>query len=92
MDDRLHQQKLSEVFYAVYHGKYALQIIRQNQETIDRSKPADVIRLVDKLVKNGIPMAELKKGINKFLTLLYKPLRAINTPLPLRAVLWNVAS
>lgn len=82
MDDRLHQQKLSEVFYAVYHGKYALQIIRQNQETIDRSKPADVIRLVDKLVKNGIPMAELKKGINKFLALLYKPLLAIKTPPP----------
>ena len=84
MDDRLQLQKLAEVFYAIYHGKYGLQIIRQNQEYIDRSKPADVIRLVDKLVKNGVPMAALKKGINKFLGILNKPLLNldIHPPVP----------
>jgi DUF438 domain-containing protein len=84
MDDKLRLQKLSEVFYAIYHGKYGQQIIRQNQAWLDQAKPTDVIRLVDMLVQNNVPMAGLKTGISKFINLIHKTLLSneIQTPVP----------
>lgn len=74
MDDKLRLQKLSEVFYAIYHGKYGKEIIRQNQSWLDQARPSDIIRLVDMLVQNNVPMAGLKTGISKFLSVIHKTL------------------
>ena len=82
MDEKLRIQKLAEVFYAVYHGKYGLQVINQNQEYIDQVQPSDIVRVVDMLVRNNIPMAGLRTGINKFLSILYKPLVSREIRLP----------
>ena len=82
MEDKLRLQKLAEVFYAVYHGKYGLQLIRQNDEWLRATTPADIIRLTDMLVKNNIPMAGLKTGINKFLNVVHKTLLGQEHPDP----------
>jgi uncharacterized protein len=74
MEERLRLQKLAEVFYAIYHGKYGLQIIRQNEAWLNETTPSDVIRLVNMLVRNNVPMAGLKTGINKFLNVVHKQL------------------
>ena len=44
------------------------------KETIDLCTPADVVAVVHQLVETGMPMSELKKGVNKWLNLLYKTL------------------
>ncbi len=80
MEDKIRIQKLTEVFYAIYHGKYGLQLIRQNQEYIGQAKPEDIIRITDQLIRNNIPMAPLKTAINKFLNVVYKPLMALEPP------------
>jgi len=82
MDEKLRIQKLSEVFYAIYHGKYGLQVIRQNQEYIEAVKPLDIIKLVDMLVRNNVPLPGLKTGISKFLGVVNKPLLSREIPVP----------
>jgi len=82
MEDKLRIQKLTEVFYAIYYGRYGLQVIRQNQEFIGQVQPEDIIRITDKLVRNNLPMAALKTGISKFLNALYKPLASFDLPAP----------
>jgi uncharacterized protein len=82
MDERLRLQKLAEVFYAIYHGKYGLQIIRQNEDWLNETTSTDVIRLVDMLVRNNIPMAGLKTGINKFLNVVHKQLLSRENSIP----------
>jgi DUF438 domain-containing protein len=80
MEDKSRIQKLTEVFYAIYHGRYGLQLIRQNQEYIGLTEPEDIIRITDQLIRNNIPMAPLKTAINKFLNVVYKPLMALEQP------------
>lgn len=82
MEDKLRIQKLTEIFYAIYYRRYALQVIRQNQTYIDQARPTDIIKIVDQLVRNNVPMAGLKTGINKFLNLLHKSLLSRDIPLP----------
>ena len=82
MEDKFRLQKLAEVFYAIYHGKYGLQIIRQNEVWLKETTPSDVVRLVDMLVKNNVPMAGLKTGINKFLNTVHKQLQLRENPVP----------
>ncbi len=83
MEDKLRLQKLAEVFYALYHGKYGLQLIRQNDAWLRSVTPADIIRLTDMLVKNNLPMAGLKKAISKFLNVVHKTLLEQDHPEPL---------
>jgi hypothetical protein len=80
MDDKIRIQKLTEVFYAIYHGRYGLQLIRQNQEYIGQVQPDDIIRIIDQLVRNGIPLTGLKTAVNRFLNVVYKPLVALEPP------------
>jgi uncharacterized protein len=82
MEDKLRLQKLAEVFYAIYHGRYGQQIIRQNQVWLDQAQPVDVIRLVDMLVQNNVPMAGLKTAVNKFLNVIHKTLLSIELQPP----------
>jgi DUF438 domain-containing protein len=82
MEERIRLQKLAEVFYAIYHGRYGLQMIRQNEAWLNETTPSDIVRLVDMLVKNNIPMAGLKTGINKFLNVVHKQLLNRENPVP----------
>jgi uncharacterized protein len=76
--------KLSALFEAVIRGEMNSEWVREYQEVIDLTEPADVIAVVDWLVHLKIPMTELKKGINKALNLLNKPLHEFpyNPPSP----------
>jgi len=75
----LHKQhrveKLVELFGLVIREEMTSELVDGYQQVIDRTEPADVIAVVDELVKMQIPMPELKKGINKALNLLNKALR-----------------
>ncbi len=75
----LHKQhrveKLIELFDLVIREKMSSELVPQFQKVIDQVEPADVIAIVDELVRRNIPMPELKKGINKSLNLLNKALR-----------------
>jgi uncharacterized protein len=82
MEDKLRLQKLAEVFYAIYHGRYGQQLIRQNQAWLDQAVPVDVIRLVDMLVQNNVPMTGLKPAVNKFLNVIQKRLLSIEIQPP----------
>ena len=75
----LHKQhrveKLVNLFRLVIREELTSDQVPEYQQVIDRAEPADVIAVVDELVKMQIPMPELKKGINKALNLLNKALR-----------------
>ncbi len=68
-------EKLGELFQLVIQEEITPEHIASYQEAIAQAQPADVIAVVDELVKLQIPMPELKKGINKALNLLNKTLR-----------------
>ena len=68
-------EKLVELFLLVIHGKMTSELVANYQQVIDLVGPADVIGVVDQLVRMKIPMPELKKGINKALNLLNKSLQ-----------------
>lgn len=68
-------EKLVELFQLVIQEKMTSELVANHQQVIDLAGPADVIEVVDQLVQLQIPMPELKKGINKALNLLNKPLQ-----------------
>lgn len=68
-------EKLVELFQLVIRGELSSEQVSGYQEVIDLAQPGDVIGVVDELVQLQIPMPELKKGINKALNLLNKPLQ-----------------
>lgn len=67
--------KLVELFQLVIRGEMTSELVPRYQQVIDLTGPADVITVVDELMKLNIPMPELKKGINKALNLLGKSLQ-----------------
>jgi PAS domain S-box-containing protein len=67
--------KLVELFQLVIRGEMTSELVPNYQQVIDLTGPADVITVVDELMKLNIPMPELKKGINKALNLLGKSLQ-----------------
>ncbi len=67
--------KLVELFRVVIRGEMNPELYSSYQEVIESVCPADVIAVVDDLVRLNIPMPELKKGINKALNLLNKSLQ-----------------
>jgi PAS domain S-box-containing protein len=76
--------KLIALFESVIRGEMNSELVKEYQEVIDLTGPSDVIAAVDWLVHLKIPMSELKKGINKALNLLNKPLHEFpyNPPSP----------
>ena len=68
-------KKLVELFRIVIQEEMTPEHIASYQKAIEQAEPADIIAVVDELVKLQIPMPELKKGINKALNLLNKSLR-----------------
>lgn len=67
---------LVNLFHAIVEKKDPVGAIRHAEQLLTRIIPSDVIFVVDELVKEGIPMEELKTGINKFLNQLHKAIRA----------------
>ena len=68
-------EKLVELFRLVIQEEMTSELVATYQQVIDLAGPADVIEVVDRLVQLQIPMPQLKKGINKALNLLNKPLQ-----------------
>lgn len=75
----LHKQhrleSLVELFLSIIREEFTSERVADFRQVIDHTEPADVIAVVDELVKMQIPMPDLKKGINKALNLLNKALR-----------------
>lgn len=65
-------KQLVHLFNGILKGENLGQLIAENQKIIESTIPSDVISLVDSLILMRIPMADLKRGINKLLNLLYK--------------------
>ena len=68
-------EKLVELFRIVIQEEMTPELVAHYQQAIDLAGPADVVEVVDQLVQLQIPMPQLKKGINKALNLLNKPLQ-----------------
>jgi len=68
-------ERLVELFKLVIQEEMTSELVANYQQVIDLAGPADVIEVVDQLVQLQIPMPQLKKGINKALNLLNKPLQ-----------------
>lgn len=66
--------QLTELFYLILKGENLATVVAENQELIKSTGPADVVLMVDLLVKAKIQMGDLKRGINKTLNLLHKTL------------------
>lgn len=66
--------RLFNLFVELQKGENLAQLVAENKDVIDFCTPADVVSVVHRLVETGMPMPDLKKGINKWLNLLYKPL------------------
>lgn len=81
-----HREEKISRFTALYHAiadkKDAPTAIRDNQELILSVTPADVISVIDRLVRESLPIGELKTGINKFLNVLFRPLSEFSSPPP----------
>ena len=67
--------QLLEFFIGISKGKDAVKVVEDNLELINNTIPSDVVILVDRLIQLNIPIEELKKGINKFLNLLFRTIR-----------------
>jgi len=74
--------KLVELFQIVIRGETTSELVTNFQDSIDHAEPSDVIAVVDELVRQNIPMPELKKGINKALNLLNKSLQKFPYQIP----------
>jgi PAS domain S-box-containing protein len=60
------------LFHSILYKDDPVGAIKNAEELLSQTIPSDVIMVVDELVREGIPMAELKTGINKFLNQLHK--------------------
>ena len=63
---------LVKLFEGILKAENLGQLVAENQTLLESTVPSDVISLVDRLVLMKIPMADLKRGINKLLNLLHK--------------------
>ncbi len=68
-------EKLLDLFLRVIREELTAQTALNYEDVIKNTEPADVIAVVDELVKMQVPIPELKKGINKTLNLLSKTLQ-----------------
>lgn len=66
--------RLFNLFVELQKGENLAQLVAENKDVIDLCTPADIVSVVHRLVETGMPMPGLKKGINKWLNLLYKTL------------------
>lgn len=70
-------QMLHVLFHAVLQRNDAVNQIKAAKTAIENAGPYDIIDLVDKLMSENIPLAELKTGVNKFLNVLGNTIRKL---------------
>lgn len=70
-------QILHELFHAVLQKNDAINQIKAAKTAIENAGSYDIIDLVDKLMSENIPLAELKTGVNKFLNVLGSTIRKL---------------
>lgn len=74
----LRQQALHSLFMQVLNRQDAVENIQKNAQIIENTEAVDIIALVDQLVRENLPLEELKTGINKFLNVLGKTIKAMS--------------
>ncbi|KAF0130661.1 MAG: hypothetical protein FD155_1471 [Bacteroidetes bacterium] len=71
------QEDLHQLFCKILKNEEPAAAIRSSTEAIKNCSAYDVIALVDRLVKESIPLPELKIAINKFLNVLGKTIKSL---------------
>jgi len=71
------RQALHSLFMQVLNRQDAVENIQKNAQIIENTEAIDIIALVDQLVRENLPLKELKTGINKFLNVLGKTIKAM---------------
>ncbi|MDP3446126.1 MAG: PAS domain-containing protein, partial [Ignavibacteria bacterium] len=69
-------KQLRLLFYAIMNKDKALETINLNQQLIDQTQASDIIDVVDQLMQENTPIADLKTGINKFINTLGKTIKS----------------
>ncbi len=75
-------KKILDFCLRIIEGDKPAEAVRQYRDIMDTIHFREVIWAVDALVKQDIPMPELKRGINKLLNLFYKALNEADTENP----------
>jgi DUF438 domain-containing protein len=65
---------LEKLFLAIMNRENVPEEVKRSDRLIEDVTPADIIEIVDRLVKKGIPAGDLKTGINKWLNILHRSL------------------
>jgi PAS domain S-box-containing protein len=73
---------LVSLFHAILKKEDPVGAIRRSEDLINNMVPSDVIFVVDELVREAIPMDELKTGINKLLNVLHQSLKEHRVIIP----------
>lgn len=69
-------KKLIALFHAILEKNDPVGAIKKSESLMERIIPSDIIFVVDELVRQNIPMQDLKTGINKFLNVLHKAIQS----------------
>ncbi len=75
-------KKILDFCLRIIEGDKPAEAVRQYRDIMDTIHFREVIWAVDALVKQDIPMPDLKRGINKLLNLFYKALNEAETENP----------
>ena len=67
-------ESLLEFSTGIIRGEKGRELLTIHQKAIDNLTPFDVIEVVDKLLRIGISVAEIKRNIGKILNIFYTPL------------------
>lgn len=71
-------EKLNDLIaYAkgILQGERGAELYNEYKEVLEKVTPADVITVVDKLVKTGEDMPDIKQAVNKILNIFYKTVK-----------------
>ncbi len=68
--------QLITLFHAILDKNDPVGAIKKSESLMERIIPSDIIFVVDELVRQNIPMQDLKTGINKFLNVLHKAIQS----------------
>ncbi len=75
-------RKIVQICKTLITGSITPEFYKKNKDFINSVIPSDIVLAVDRMVLENIPLADLKKGINKLLNLLYKPIVNYNSLKP----------
>lgn len=71
------RQALHSLFMQVLNRQDVVENIQKNAQIIENTEAIDIIVLVDQLMRENLPLEVLKTGINKFLNVLGKTIKAM---------------